>query len=1412
MDHPTRAALAELFVTRTSEELSRGTGYLVAPGWVLTAAHVVDGATSVRVWLGAPTELRPDQEFPVDPASVLVAPDQDLALVPLPFRTERGVDLQPILFGSLAPESSKAVPVVAAGFPVFKLRPVPNQPEEQLREVSYAAGSIIAGANAKTGTLAFSLTTGLPKETSLDDGSPWAGMSGAAVWANGRLVGVVGQHFPEEGTGTLTVRPFASVLDEPTLAGEWRLALPLIPEHLEVVTPPSTTDLAAERAAQAAGALAPRVLIARESELAALNEFSASSDSWRWVVGDAFAGKTALLAWFALHPPSGVEVVACFLRRTVSGENTAEYVLAVLGEQLAALAAQPDRRPPEYVSAAASELLNVLLPAANRASRQRGHRLLLVIDGLDEYETGAAAYPLAGWLPDQETLPSGAALLVSSRAAVDVDLPAAHPLRQHRRSLTASDAAAEIQALAEREIRLALGQQGRLEFPVIGFLAASGGGLTREELRTLLRSNGRPTLDAEMKSVLRTTLNRSVSTTPDPDGLADQVLVFAHDALAETAHGEFANDLPEFRDHLQAWAGQHAARNWPPETPRYLLLPYARMLAARANQPDVSATIVRGLSADLFALGTNRDWLLRILERTGNPAVADQEILAIQRALLACKERHDLEPDEQLYRLAALALRRRPILADQGPVTAMVAAVWAALGRTGPALTLAASIDDRPTRAQALAQLAAVWTDAGSTDQATEAARRAVEVAASIGDSVDRATALAPLVGVLAAIGLTEHAERAAEHAIDAAANADDPLLPMFLASTTAALAQAGLIEHAARAARLTADVARDTEYLQGSVVQLTALAAALAGDHQQALDIAHDIDAPEDQAAVLEAIALALAQTGQTDRARAVAADIDEPGIAARALAAVALSLVEVGRSQDAIDVAERAVEVATTGDARDARVRTCAELAGILAQARMTDQAWRAAGYALTHARHINALGSNVAAAGVATASALVGRTEDALAAVAAIRTDPLRASTMKAVVTALPQTGQVERILDDESTAIEPELRVSALAALAQRSARAGEAQQADRAAALALDVAEAIAEPRPRAEALAEVACTFAVAGNPQQASRTAAQALDAAVEIIDHWSQRESLRDLVTALTRAGHSDLARRIAPDIEPRIEPQVGALPLRAAAPQVATTDDVADEPDAHGAAAAAMESFAEAAERPRDDVVGIADETDASGAAAAAMESFAEAAERLKEDALRMEGALRMAAQWSAALEPDAEIFDMDPTSNARRRADRAETLALAGRTEQALEIAASIDPGIFGTTREIRERAFSRVANALAKAGHTQQAFEVAASIENPEQRAKALVALAHVLAESEHAGRAEQAKEAIDKAIEIAADLDDPASRAAAAAAVLAEVDRPEAAEILFSTSHTRRHLGALPARLLIRLVNDGYLP
>src|SRR5215470_9885084 len=60
IDHPARARVAEIMVARlgrTGEEHTRGSGYLVSTGWVLTAHHVVKDAVSVGVWLGAPPEL-----------------------------------------------------------------------------------------------------------------------------------------------------------------------------------------------------------------------------------------------------------------------------------------------------------------------------------------------------------------------------------------------------------------------------------------------------------------------------------------------------------------------------------------------------------------------------------------------------------------------------------------------------------------------------------------------------------------------------------------------------------------------------------------------------------------------------------------------------------------------------------------------------------------------------------------------------------------------------------------------------------------------------------------------------------------------------------------------------------------------------------------------------------------------------------------------------------------------------------------------------------------------------------------------------------------------------------------------------------------------------------------------------------
>ena len=351
IDHPARARVAEIMVARmgrTGEEHTRGSGYLVSTGWVLTAHHVVKDAVSVGVWLGAPPELAPEAGVVVDPGRVLTVPAADLALLPLGGQVG-DPRCEPALFGRLDRDPGPPVPAAAAGCPRFKLRPGPDRPGVLLRELDYAIGSIAALSDAKTGRFAFAVDVAPGPDPEPDKHSPWEGMSGAAVWASGRLIGVVGQHHPREGLATLTVCPvdqlFGSASADQLQA--WRAALPQLPataEDLWLATPPTLKKIEVARARRAVEALAPRVLIGRGAELAALEAFTGSGMQWRWIQGDAFAGKTALLAWFALHPPERVDVVACFLRRA-SGENTADYALDVLTRQLAVLADQRDYLP-----------------------------------------------------------------------------------------------------------------------------------------------------------------------------------------------------------------------------------------------------------------------------------------------------------------------------------------------------------------------------------------------------------------------------------------------------------------------------------------------------------------------------------------------------------------------------------------------------------------------------------------------------------------------------------------------------------------------------------------------------------------------------------------------------------------------------------------------------------------------------------------------------------------------------------------------------------------------------------------------------------------------------------------------------------------------------------------------------------
>lgn len=635
MEHPARACLAEIVVTAGDGSMSRGSGYLVASGWVLTAAHVVHGARNVGVWLGAPTELLTGDGHRVE--SVRTVAGTDLALVLISVDATPPGYVRPVL-GAVYRDDAAETAAVAVGFPWFKLRPAPDRPKVNLREVHYAVGRIVGGSNTKTGTLEFSVADA-PDRRPDPDASPWEGMSGGPLFTQGRLVGVVGQHHPSEGTDTLTARPLLVPDDIATRLGlpadpvrhAWKELLPQLGGPLPVVTPPTKRELSAKRAQAAARRLLPAdgVLIAREDELTDLARFATGDQQWRWLRAEAFAGKTALLAYFALHPPEGVDVVACFLRST-TGENTAAHALKVLDEQIAGLhGVRPGYQAPQTVPDLGVDFIDDLLPAAATAACQVGRPLLVVIDGLDEYDPTAMP-TLTNWLP--AALPDGVRLLVASRSGAPVDLPEGHPLTapdaQHR--IGASEVASQVQQLALTELQTALRQAGELTYEVAGCLAATGGGISLTDLNAWLirRGTRRPGDSSKyLADRIGVWFHRSVYTIDDPDGPEQGRLVFGHESLQHAYQEELASDLTGLRDELHDWANQCQQARWPPDTPAFFLTGYRRLLKSPSTPttPEWHASVQR-----LTALLDDEAYQRAILEAFGwlYPYVEDVKFLA----------------------------------------------------------------------------------------------------------------------------------------------------------------------------------------------------------------------------------------------------------------------------------------------------------------------------------------------------------------------------------------------------------------------------------------------------------------------------------------------------------------------------------------------------------------------------------------------------------------------------------------------------------------------------------------------------------------------------------------------------------------------------------------------------------------
>ena len=500
--------VAELIVTTRGQGPDRrGSGYRITAEAVLTAAHVVAGATGVRVRFDADRS----GEWAAEGRVAWSDPEVDVAVVAITPRPQDEGRVEPVGFGRVA-ERDAVLECSAMGFPLFKLRddPVPAEGgmPSKYRDSAHAVGTIAVLSNRREGTLEVSVPA--PERDPDPRRSPWGGMSGAAVWSAGRVIGLVAEHHRSDGLGRLAATRVDRWYERlsPSQLRQLRdlTGLPARADDLRDVVPPTDSELVEAGYLAQVRDLAPVELRGREQELAELVQFCAGDEPYLWWRADAWAGKSALAAWFVVHPPAGVRVVSFFVTRRLAGQADSVAFTEAMVEQLAAVADEsasttPSGRDRERI---------LLLDLAARRVGERQQRLLLVVDGLDEDEGAAPASrkpSIASLLPRRPA--ANVRVLVTSRPhpGIPIDVPGDHPLRQCvPRPLAPSPFARNIELAATNEL---MGQLhgGELQETLLGYIAASGGGLTLADLAEL---TGSP--QWKLDGMLGTVFGRSLMT------------------------------------------------------------------------------------------------------------------------------------------------------------------------------------------------------------------------------------------------------------------------------------------------------------------------------------------------------------------------------------------------------------------------------------------------------------------------------------------------------------------------------------------------------------------------------------------------------------------------------------------------------------------------------------------------------------------------------------------------------------------------------------------------------------------------------------------------------------------------------------------------------------------------------------